>query len=166
MEGNSEIYENLRETLVCCREFIWTFCYWVTAWNVWHILIWKKPQLLDLVTYQKLFCIKLKLYHLQYMVCQCPVISFMKEISLGLKIRISTPALHVNVRDRFLSVLQLHKYVLAYIIENKETAAPSILILLLLTCLGAPPKNCLGHCFLFRFYFSLGTWTNRLYFQG
>lgn len=70
------------------------------------------------------------------MVWQCPVISFIKETSLGLKITISTPALHVNVRDGFLSVFQILKYVLVYIVENKETAAQSILSLLLLMCLA------------------------------
>lgn len=70
------------------------------------------------------------------MVWQCPVISFIKETSLGLKITISTPAPHVNVRDGFLSVFQILKYVLVYIVENKETAAQSILSLLLLMCLA------------------------------
>lgn len=116
----------------------------------------KNPRIF-IVMYQKPFYIKLKLYHLQYMVWQCPAISFMKETSLGLNIRISTPALHVNVRDGFLSVFKLLKYALVYIIENKETAAPSILSLLLLMYLDSLPKTCLRHCFLFRFYFSSGT---------
>lgn len=142
MEGTTEMYENLREILVYCREVMRTSCYWVIAWNVWHVLTCKKTWLIAFVTYQKPFFIKLKLYHLQYIVWQCPVIPFIKETFLGLKTRISTPVLHVNVRDGFLSVFQLLKYVFVYNLEKKERAGPSILSLLLLMCVFQfPSKN-------------------------